>query len=274
MGGATNRKFFTHSGADEGYQCVLAAYDDGRQGAVIMTNGDRGGFLANEILRTVAYTYHWPDFAPLQRAMAPTASASLEKFMGYYQRGPAYFHIYRDGSHYYSQITGQMPVEIFPEGPAEFFATIVAAELTFDTGPGGNVTGLVLHQNGLTLPWQRVSTATAEADIANLQRRIRDNTPSPGTEAALRHQIETLERGEPDYSAMAPGLAEATRQQLPQIRDLFKRLGGLKSLVFSKVLPNGADLYIAGFEHGQLDCMIAPLSPAGKVTGDFFHQSS
>ena len=273
VGGATNRKFFTHGGADEGYQCVLVAYDDGRDGAAIMTNSDRGGFVANEVLRTLAYTYHWPDFTPLQRPIARIAAASLEKFIGYYQRGMAYFRIYRRGSDYYSQITGQVPVQIFPESRTEFFATVVAAELTFDIDAGGNVTGLVLHQNGQTIPWQRVSTTAAEADIAKLQQRIKDNTPSPGTEAALRHQIETLERGEPDYSAMGPGLAEATRQQLPQIKDLFKRMGGLKSLVFSKVLPNGVDLYIATFEHGQLECMIAPLSPAGKVVGDFYHPS-
>jgi CubicO group peptidase (beta-lactamase class C family) len=273
VGGATNRKFFTHGGADEGYQSVLVAYDDGRDGAVIMTNSDRGAFLGNQILRTLAYTYHWPDFMPLRRAIAQIVPARLDKFIGYYHRGMAYFHIYRRGGDCYGQITGQMPVQIFPEGPTEFFATVVAAELTFDVGAGGNVTGLVLHQNGLTIPWRRVSTAAAEADIAERQQRIKANTPSPGTEVALRHQIETLERGEPDYSTMGPQLAEATRQQLPQIKDLFKRMGGLKSLVFSKVLPNGVDLYIATFEHGQLDCMIAPLSPAGKVVGDFYRQS-
>jgi len=288
VGGATNRKFFTHGGVDEGYQSVLVAYDDGRDGAVIMTNSDRGGFLGNQILRTLAYTYHWPDFAPQRRAIARIAAVRLAKFMGYYRQGMptamtiassdaagglSYFHIYRHGSDYYSQITGQMPVRVFPESPSEFFAAVVAADLTFDVGPGGKVTSLVLHQNGLTIPWQKVPTAAAEADIAKLQQRIRDNTPGPGTEAALRHQIETLERGQPDFSSMEPGLAEAERQQLPQIKDLSKRIGALKSLVFSKVLPNGVDLYVATFEHGQLDCGIAPLSPAGKVVSDFCHQS-
>ena len=60
---------------------------------------------------------------------------------------------------------------------------------------------------------------------------------------------------------------------MPQIKDPFRRLGGLKSVVLSKVLPNGVDLYIATFEHGRLECTIAPLSPAGKVIGDFFHES-
>ncbi len=198
----------------------------------------------------------------------------FDKFAGYYQRQPGlptFFHIYRNGDRYYSQITGQMPVEIFPESPSEFFATVVAAQVSFDIGPGGQVTGLVLHQGGLLMPWQRVSAAAFEAANAKLQQRIKSNAPSPGTEAALRHQIETLERGDPDYAAMGPGLADATRQQLPQIRALFKKIGALKSLEFGKVLPNGADLYLATFEHGELACTITPLSPDGKVTGDFFH---
>jgi hypothetical protein len=70
---------------------------------------------------------------------------------------------------------------------------------------------------------------------------------------------------------MGPVLAEATRVQLPQIKELFKNMGDLKSLTFSKVLPSGMDLYIATFAGGQLQCIIAPLSPDGKVTGDFYH---
>ena len=44
-------------------QCNLVAYNNG-DGAVIMTNSDSGGQLASEILRTIAYEYKWPNFAP------------------------------------------------------------------------------------------------------------------------------------------------------------------------------------------------------------------
>jgi hypothetical protein len=205
---------------------------------------------------------------------APFNPEDFDKFVGYYQQFPeipVFFHIYRNAGRYYSQITGQLPVQIFPEGPSEFFETVVAAQISFDVGPDRQVTGLVLHQNGMLMPWKRVSTAAFEAGSAKLQQRIKEGVPSSGTEAALRYQIATLETGEPDYSSMGPDLAGATRQQLPQIRDLFKKLGALKSLTFSKVLPNGVDTYLATFEHGQLECTIAPLSANGKVTGIFFH---
>jgi hypothetical protein len=244
---------------------------------VILTNADRGGQLAYEVLRTIAHAYGWPDYGPLQRSVVPLSDADFAKFTGYYQPPNAppgslgYFHIYRDGSHFYSQITGQQPVEIFAESPSEFFASIVAAEISFDIGPAGEVDGLVLHQNARQMPWHKVSTQVAEGAIAKLQQRIKDNVPSPGTEAAIRHQIETLGRDEPDYNAMGPQLAQATRAQLPQIKDMFEKLGPLNSLTFTNVRPNGADLYFATFAHGHLECTVAPLSPDGKLLGDFFH---
>ena len=62
-GGAVGHPYFTHSGANEGFQCDLVAYDNG-DGAVIMTNSDNGGQLATEILRTIAHEYGWSDFQP------------------------------------------------------------------------------------------------------------------------------------------------------------------------------------------------------------------
>jgi CubicO group peptidase (beta-lactamase class C family) len=51
---------FTHGGSNVGFQCLLAATMNTGQGLVIMTNGDRGGKLANEIRDAVAAEYHWP----------------------------------------------------------------------------------------------------------------------------------------------------------------------------------------------------------------------
>jgi CubicO group peptidase (beta-lactamase class C family) len=262
VGGSTSRKFFTHGGADAGYQCVLAAYDDGRDGAVIMTDSDAGGFLAGEILRTLAYTYHWPDFSPPQHAVVQMDPGNFDRFVGYYQRGLFYFHIYLEGGHYYARITGQSPVEIFPESSSEFFATLVAAQISFDSNSGGKVTGLVLHQNGRDMPWQRVSTAI----YAKAQQHIRDNKPSPGTGASLRRWIDSMQtHGHPNYGDMEPALAEVARQQAPQTVHIFQQLGTLQSLKFESVNPLGMDVYLGAFTHGQVELYIAPLDANGKV---------
>jgi hypothetical protein len=38
-----------------------------------------------------------------------------------------------------------------------------------------------------------------------------------------------------------------------------------------QVLPNGSDVYLATFENGDMECTITPLSPTGKINGDFYH---
>src|SRR4051812_15215864 len=53
--------------------------------------------------------------------------------------------------------------------------------------------------------------------------------PHPGTEAALRHQIESMLKDQPDYSVMVPGLAEAAHQQYESGQiDFKKKWGALK----------------------------------------------
>ncbi|HEY2011864.1 MAG TPA: serine hydrolase domain-containing protein [Bryobacteraceae bacterium] len=56
------QKAFSHGGSNAGFQCLMFAYREGGRGAVVMTNGDRGGALANEILRSIAAEYGWPDY--------------------------------------------------------------------------------------------------------------------------------------------------------------------------------------------------------------------
>jgi CubicO group peptidase (beta-lactamase class C family) len=62
-GGGKEHPYFTHGGVDAGFVSDLVAYDRG-DGAVVMTNSDRGGQLAEQIVRTIAYEYEWPDSSP------------------------------------------------------------------------------------------------------------------------------------------------------------------------------------------------------------------
>lgn len=50
---------FAHSGANEGYQCVMIAERNIGKGAVIMTNSDNGIALALEILASIKQEYSW-----------------------------------------------------------------------------------------------------------------------------------------------------------------------------------------------------------------------
>lgn len=51
--------YFLHPGANEGYRSYLVAYPKRGQGVVIMTNGDNGEALREEILNSVSVEYGW-----------------------------------------------------------------------------------------------------------------------------------------------------------------------------------------------------------------------
>ena len=203
----------------------------------------------------------------------PFNPPDFDKYAGYYQfaNGGNFAHVYRTGSHYYLQLLGQPSVEIFPESSTEFFATLVAAQFRFTTGPDGRATGMVIHQSGLLIPLRRVSQTEFDSAGAALAKRIKDNKPSPGTRAMVLSYIKDLAQGRPqNYDTMSPDLAAAARQQFPQAEAIIRREGQFKSLAFASVAPNGADIYIATFSNGKLLWVIMPLSPQGKVTTLFF----
>ncbi len=54
------------------------------------------------------------------------------------------------------QPTGQSPAEVFPESESKFFLRIVDVQVTFQKGPGGKVTGLVMNQGGSELSGKRI----------------------------------------------------------------------------------------------------------------------
>jgi hypothetical protein len=76
--------------------------------------------------------------------------------------------------------------------------------------------------------------------------------------------IGELQSGNVNYDLMSPGLANATRQQFPQMQPMIAALGGLQSVVFKGVGPGGADIYLAKFEKGSLDYRVW-MGPDGKA---------
>ena len=59
LGFALDGTRFAHGGVDEGFQSELMSTRDGH-GAVVMTNSDHGGQLAQEIIEAIAAVYQWP----------------------------------------------------------------------------------------------------------------------------------------------------------------------------------------------------------------------
>jgi hypothetical protein len=95
-------------------------------------------------------------------------------------------------------------------------------------------------------------------------------TASPGTEAALRRQIEGWEKKQPAIEAMTDEMAVLTRRQQATIQSSIDEYGPLKSITFASVDARGWDDYVVMFQNARTVWHIAPLRPDGKVSGMMF----
>jgi hypothetical protein len=107
------------------------------------------------------------------------------------------------------------------------------------------------HQNGIDQRARRISDAEAKKLSDYVAQHFKDQKANPGSEASVRHQIEALQRRQPDLSQFTPALAEIARPQMLHAEDLIASLASLKSVDFKSVGPGGADIYTVKFEHGS-----------------------
>jgi CubicO group peptidase (beta-lactamase class C family) len=116
------RKAFLHSGANEGFRCMLFGYREGGQGAVVMTNGDNGSQLADEILASVAGTYGWPDFKTIEKTVASVRPEKIASYAGVYEAPENFIvTVLADRGKLSVQPAGLPKSELLPQSEDTFF---------------------------------------------------------------------------------------------------------------------------------------------------------
>jgi CubicO group peptidase (beta-lactamase class C family) len=149
VGGSDAKPYFTHGGSNEGFQSLFVAYEKDGNGAVVMTNGAGGLEIADEVMRSIAVEYDWPDFQPAVRTLAKVDRNVLERYVGTYIATPTFSVAYTlEGDQLFAQATGQKKFPIFPESESKFFMKVVDAEIEFHVDDKGTVDYLVLRQSG------------------------------------------------------------------------------------------------------------------------------
>ncbi len=138
---------FGHGGGNEGYRCLMFAYSDSGQGAVVMTNSDNGDALAEEIMRSIAKEYGWFEYLPKEKIIVSVDRKIYDSYAGQYQIAPNYFlTIANENGKLFSQMTGQPKVELFAESETDFFLKESETEIKFVKNTQGVVTGLVWRE--------------------------------------------------------------------------------------------------------------------------------
>ncbi len=131
--GAGSSLRFWHGGSNEGFSCGLVAWVDGGQGAVVMTNSDRGGPLIDEIIQALAAEYGWPGVRPREREVVRLDPSRYDALVGSYQVADASitFIVSREGDQLFVEAPGSPRIEIFPESDSVFFSLGDVPDLTF-----------------------------------------------------------------------------------------------------------------------------------------------
>jgi CubicO group peptidase (beta-lactamase class C family) len=149
IGGADADAYFGHGGVNAGFESTMEAYEKDGEGAVVMTNAQGGSRVADEVMRSIATVYHWPDFQPTVRTAVKVDEKILETYAGTYELRPNFDLVVtvKDGQ-FITQATGQGTVPMLAESETKFFPTQFEAEIEFVKDDQGKVTTLVLRQGG------------------------------------------------------------------------------------------------------------------------------
>jgi CubicO group peptidase (beta-lactamase class C family) len=149
IGGADANPYFSHGGANEGFRNIFAAYEKNGEGAFVMTNGDNGGQLGDEIMHAIAAEYHWPDWRPTVRTAIPVDPKILDTYVGTYQLAPNFnLFVTVENGQLITRATGQPSFKVYPETETKFFPLDFPAELEFVKDDKGAVNAVILHQGG------------------------------------------------------------------------------------------------------------------------------
>ena len=116
---------FSHTGSGDGFKALILGQPSSGKGLVILTNGDAGGELREEIRRSVADVYDWANRElEVTRRVMPMSAVNAMQYVGTYEfdegekwevglNGKRVMIDERDGNSW---------VDIYPESATRFFS--------------------------------------------------------------------------------------------------------------------------------------------------------
>ncbi len=196
-----------------------------------------------------------------RQAASVAPEEELHRYVGSYVLGAhIVMAVTREGSHLFVQQRNLPPEEIFADSEREFW-TKLGQHFTFMMDEQGAVTGALgntVNREPYPFAWPRVDAATAQQILASNKVRFQAQTPTPGSEAALRRLIDGWRTSTPNFADMATSYRELwknkDRVSLLQLR--WAPAGAVQSVEFLHVDDAGGDAYEVRQEHGRSNIAI------------------
>jgi CubicO group peptidase (beta-lactamase class C family) len=149
IGGSDTNPWFSHGGVNEGFVNIFYMFEKSGDGAVVMTNGDQGGQIGDELIHSIANEYNWPDLRPTVRTAIHVDPKILDTYVGTYELNKGVdLAITVENGQLMGQAPGQPKLPLYAETETRFFLLVVPTSIEFVKDGQGKVTSAVLHLNG------------------------------------------------------------------------------------------------------------------------------
>jgi beta-lactamase regulating signal transducer with metallopeptidase domain len=209
---------------------------------------------------------------PMATGAGEPSRPGFERYVGSYQAGPrSVLTVAPDRDHLWAQLTGQPRFELARASDTDYVSAAPPVRVSFLAEGSEPASALVVHENNRKWQAKRIDAVRAREIEAAFARRIatvpdrfREQSPAPGSRAALLRTIEDLQRGAPDYARMSPQLADALRALMPKFGGMLAAFGPVQSVFFRGVGPGGYDIYGVQFADGSADFRLS-LAANGTV---------
>ncbi|HEY3741195.1 MAG TPA: serine hydrolase [Bryobacteraceae bacterium] len=150
MGWHINSKYNTsviwHNGGTGGYRTWAGFEKSTKSAVVVLCNTSFGVDDLGLHFLVTSYPAPMLEAPPHEVTLDP---AVLAKLTGHYVLAPTFaINVTEEGGKLWAQATGQPRFQLFAKSDTEFFLKVVEASVTFEKDASGNVTDLILHQNG------------------------------------------------------------------------------------------------------------------------------
>jgi len=143
----SGHKMIAHDGGIEGFNTALAYYPDDKLVVAVLANLNGP---AGQIAGNLAKVAHGEKVVlPTERKEITVSPEILKQYVGTYELTPKFsLAITLEDGQLVSQGTNQGKVPMYAESETMFFLKLVDAQIEFVKNEKGEVTNMVLHQNG------------------------------------------------------------------------------------------------------------------------------
>jgi len=257
-------QIYSQSGAIEGFE-TRVVYVPAEKLVVIVLANLSGGAADDLVLDLRRVAEGDVDRLVSDRVPVSLSPQALERLTGHYwSEDGSLITVLRKDDHLQAEGTGQT-LDLYPQSVRQFFAKTQNVEVTFTDDDEGRIESLLFRLGDHPLHAARITEAMARELAAERDRKLREQTPTPGSETALRQLLDEIIAGTVDYSRLGAGFAEVARRRLPRMHELLDHLGAIRHTDFMGVAPvTGADIYRVTFERGTVEVRIS-LGPDGKI---------